>query len=590
MPKLIVRLMRALSERRRGQLPYLFTLMLVSAFAELCSVALVVPVITSLTLPERVFSNPLAVTFFNSFAVTEEAHKIDFIVGLAIFVVLVSAGIRLLMSFVTYRFAYGASAEMAVRVFETALRQPFTVHLARNSSEVLGSVNKSSIVVGNVLSPVLKSMVAAVTGLFILSGLLVIEPMFTGTALIGVSLLYILAGRGTKERLRAFGQTISQAQASRIQSMQESLGGIRDVILSKTHHARLKHFSEIESGLRLAQANNLFFADMPRYAVETIFICGIFVSILFLQGGQDSFLSIVPSLAAFAFAAQKLMPLGQQIYSTWSLASGYRQVVQDLCDVLDFPSEPKHQKPKDASKANFSFEKLSLADLSFRHAGHDRYTIADIDIEVKKGQRIGFFGETGSGKSTLIDIIMGFLPPASGDVSLDGDILEGELLHNWQMNLSLVPQDIFLSDSSIIENIAFGIHPKEIDKQLAKDCIQAACLSEFILGLPNGLDTKIGERGLQISGGERQRLGIARALYRRPKVLVLDEATSALDSRTEAELVRNLNSMSEDITVFIIAHRLQTLTNCDYVVELTSGRISRRGRYQDIFPNASHED
>jgi ATP-binding cassette subfamily B protein len=204
-------------------------------------------------------------------------------------------------------------------------------------------------------------------------------------------------------------------------------------------------------------------------------------------------------------------------------------------------------------------------------------------LSIARGSVIGLYGETGSGKSTIIDLIMGFLSPSRGQISLDEEPLAGEVLRGWQSNLSLVPQTIYLADTTIIRNVAFGVDPNHIDLLKVRKCIAAAQLNSFIEGLPDGLDTFVGERGVQMSGGQRQRLGIARALYRDPKVLILDEATSALDPETESAIVKNIDSVSRGMTMIIIAHRFQTLIGCDVILKIANGKIERRGTYQDIF-------
>lgn len=557
--------------------------MVISALAEVASIGSVIPVVAALTSSEELFSQEIAVEIFEFAGATDPSAKKFLLVSVAIFIVLLAGSLRATLSFVGYKFAYGVSAEMAAKIFGLELRRPFTRHIQSNSSEVLGSVNKSSIAVGNVVLPVIKAVAAAITAGLILAAMVVVQPLLLICAVGLIAFLYFLAGRATIPKLEKVGKYISSSQASRIKVMQEGLGGIRDVILTDTHKLHIDQFRDIETRLRQSQATNYFLAELPKYLVEVFAVCAILASVLLLERSQENFISLLPLLAAFAFALQKLMPLAQQIYSTWSIAAGYRRVVEDLLNIFEGSREFEKESKAAGQSQPLTFERLRLRDVSFRYSEQSQTAIDQMTLSIARGSVIGLYGETGSGKSTLIDLIMGFLSPSRGQISLDEEPLAGEVLRGWQSNLSLVPQTIYLADTTIIRNVAFGVDPNHIDLLKVRKCIAAAQLNSFIEGLPDGLDTFVGERGVQMSGGQRQRLGIARALYRDPKVLILDEATSALDPETESAIVKNIDSVSRGMTMIIIAHRFQTLIGCDVILKIANGKIERRGTYQDIF-------
>jgi ATP-binding cassette subfamily B protein len=300
----------------------------------------------------------------------------------------------------------------------------------------------------------------------------------------------------------------------------------------------------------------------------------------FLSSDDRGLSNTIPILGALAIGAQRLLPLIQQAYSNWSAVLSGRASVQDAMDLLDQPL-PSSFNLNGVLSEPFKIG-IQLKDVSFRYSSNPAYVLENINLDIPRGSKIGFIGSTGCGKSTLLDIIMGLLTPSSGVLIVDGVVVDAKNANDWKKNIAHVPQAIFLSDATVYENIAFGVPYEQIDRSKVIRAAQIAQIDKSIEVFPNGYESRVGERGVMLSGGQRQRIGIARAIYKDASILILDEATSALDSKTENALISEIEGFSSDITMLIVAHRLSTLSNCDILVEIESGKINRIGTYSDI--------
>jgi ATP-binding cassette subfamily B protein len=300
-----------------------------------------------------------------------------------------------------------------------------------------------------------------------------------------------------------------------------------------------------------------------------------------LAGDPSGIASAIPVLGALALGAQRLLPVMQQSYASWSYIRGGQATLGDALDLLDQPL-PNHADALTLSAIPFKHS-ITLNNLAFKYTANTPWVLqSGLNLSIPKGSRIGLIGSTGSGKSTLLDILMGLLQPTQGSMSIDGVNINNQNYRGWQAHIAHVPQAIFLSDSTVAENIAFGEPAEQIDYRRMIQAAQKAQISDTIESWTNKYNTAVGERGVRLSGGQRQRIGIARALYKRADVIVLDEATSALDDRTERAVMRSIENLGDDVTVIIVAHRLTTLKSCTQIVELEDGRIKRSGSYQNI--------
>jgi ABC-type multidrug transport system fused ATPase/permease subunit len=567
--KLLFLLFGELSRSRRRNFLPLILLMLLGAFAELVTLGALLPILSLISAPE---SSPILdsirpyLKYFGSNTLTRE---VMILTGLFTATVFFATVTRILLLRLSQDFVYGISQEIGVKLFRDTLAQPYSYHVQHNTSELIASISKAELVTSEVLMPLMSAFVSIVTALFLVGGLIAIDFRIALIAGGGFIIVYLLTSILTRSHLRKNGFIIASAHETRIQAMQEGLGGIRDIIIDRSQDAFVEIYRIAESRLREARSRNAIFSNAPRLIVEgsaMVLIVVVSVNVMYQPGG---FSSAIPALGALALGAQKLLPLVQQTYLGWAKATGNRQ---SLIDIVTLINRANSQDEKQESQLTFR-QSISLHKIGFSYPGIISPILSEVSFAIPKGTRVGIVGRTGSGKSTLVDIILGLLVPTEGKVFVDGQELNDSITSSWQRNIAHVPQSIFLTDRSISENIAFGVKKEDIDMVRVRLAADQAELSAMIAALPNSYDTRVGERGIQLSGGQRQRIGIARALYKNACVLVFDEATSALDNETEYAVMKSIHHISRDITVLIIAHRLSTLKNCDLIVALKNGRV-----------------
>jgi ATP-binding cassette subfamily B protein len=396
--------------------------------------------------------------------------------------------------------------------------------------------------------------------------------------------IYIIIVFFTRRRLRNNGLSISKEQVQVIKALQEGLGGIRDVILEKNQELYRKLYEKSDRRLRAAQGNNDFIGMCPRYFMEAIGILSIAIIAYNLNERTNNFIDSVPILGALALGAQRMLPAIQQAFGAWSTIKSLQPQVEATLIILNKNSIQKNEIS--SSKPIKFNNSIKLSNISFKYSRKDELVLDTVSVNIPKGKRIALVGSTGSGKSTLIDIIMGLLDPTDGVMYIDDIKISNFEIPQWQKLISHVPQSIFLIDGTIAENIALGVPSELIDMNLVLDAASRAHLIDLIDIRTGGLDTIVGERGVRLSGGQRQRIGIARALYKRTPLLILDEATSALDNTTERLVMDSIESLDKSITTIIIAHRLTSIRNCDLIIELHNGKIVAQGSYSHLMESS----
>jgi len=552
--------------------------MIIASILEIVSLGSVLPFLSVLIAPEQVFQHEYAQPLISALTLREPIQLILPITILFIIAVLVAGIVRLYLLYVMTRLSYAIGADLSINIYRRTLYQPYATHVARNSSEVINSImTKTNTVISAILATLL-----LVSSILILIGIIaVLFVIDIGVALstsIGFGLLYWLVIRYNKKHLKNNSQIIADQSTQILKSLQEGLGGVRDVLIDGTQEFYCKLYRNADLPMRRAIGNNIFIGGSPRYIMETLgmtLIAGLAYVLTQKQGGM---VAAIPLLGALALGAQKLLPVLQTIYSSYSAIKGGEFSFEDVLYLLDQPLPEYENQP---TPIRFDKE-IKLTNLSFRYNQESPWILKNINLSLKKGSNIGFIGSTGSGKSTLLDIIMGLLSATEGDLFIDQQPIDNKSRRSWQMNIAHVPQNIYLSDNSIEENIAFGVSKDKIDHQRVRKVAQQAQIAQLIEQWQEGYQTFVGERGIRLSGGQRQRIGIARALYKKASVLIFDEATSALDNETEREVMEAIKDLDGEITVLIIAHRLTTLRNCDKVVKLDNNHALSVGSYKEM--------
>jgi ABC-type multidrug transport system fused ATPase/permease subunit len=581
LPNLLTRLWHHLSRRRRRQFGLLVGLMLVSAFAEVVSLGAVLPFLGILVAPERVLNQPIVGDMAQAWGITSADQLVLPLTVVFIAVALIAGAIRILLIWASTRLAFSTGADLGIDVYSRTLYQPYRVHAANNSSEVIsGITSKVNAVVFGVLLPLLTLVSSTVLVVAIMLALIAIDPMVASVATVGFGVSYGLISWMSSRRLHRNSQRIAHEQTQVVKALQEGLGGIRDVLLDGTQPVYSSIYRQADHPLRRAQGNNVFIGGSPRYVMEALGMVLIAALAFFLSRQVGGIAAALPVLGALAIGAQRLLPALQQFYSAWASIAGSHATLVDTIALLDQPLPAELLQP--APVPLLIQNSVRFDAVRFRYTGDGPWVLDGLNLVIAKGSRVGFVGSTGSGKSTTLDLLMGLLMPTEGKLLLDGQPIIGNRLKAWQRSIAHVPQSIYLADATLAENIAFGVPPDSIDLDRVQRAARQAQIADFIESSPEGYQAYVGERGVRLSGGQCQRIGIARALYKQASVLVFDEATSALDNATEQSVMDAIGELNSDLTILLVAHRLTTVRHCDTIVELEHGRVVAQGTYEQL--------
>ena len=580
----IWRLWLYLSPLRKRQFFLLTGLMISSSLLDIVTLSAVIPFLQVLTEPEQLLNYSFVDSVTQALEITSADQLILPITLLFALCAVVSAVGRLLLLWCNTQLSYAAGADLSVEAYQRTLYQPYAIHVARNSSEIISGINKVNSVVTVFYS--LLTFFSALTLIFlVLVSLVVINPWVACFALLVFGTSYVLITKLSRQQLNKNSKRISRESIQVIKALQEGLGGIRDVLLDNSQSMYCDIYHKSDLPLRYASGRNVFIAGSPAPVMEAL---GIVIIALIAYGftyTSHGVSSALPVLGALALGAKRLLPALHQAYAAWASISGSQA---SLIDVLMLLEQPLPEWRSQSAPLPLKFHSsISFKDVSFRYSDSGPMLLDSLSFTVKKGMRVAFVGATGSGKSTTLDLLMGLLHPLSGEIRVDDQVLDAHEMRAWQRNISHVPQTIFLTDATFAENIALGVTANTIDMNRVQLAARQAKIADFIETQPSAYQTQIGERGIRISGGQRQRIGIARALYKKSSVLVFDEATSALDNTTERFVMESINNLESDLTIFLIAHRLTTIQECDLILELDKGKIVAQGTYEELLNNSA---
>ena len=567
-----------------GHLPYVYRikclglilLMIISSIAEVFSIGAVIPFVAALMSPSDILSYPIlgdALRFFN----IESSEQVIFTMTLMFCLAsLMAAVIKLLYQWVQLKFSTSIIRIFALKSYSNIINLSFEEHVQLNSSNIVSGVFlKINHVFVQILVPCFSLTNSIIMAMGIITILLIINPWTSMLLISGLGLAYGISHYILKVRIDNHGGVISSEQDAIVQSLEDSMGSIKEIIMRNAQSLYIDKFKYSDRKLKTSQALIEFYKISPRYIVEgIIMIVFALAAYYMLAVNQSSQPQALASLTAIALAGMKLFPVVQNSFSNVAGIKSYNSTLSDVLGMLRLQSNHSLSSQNVALQFNSS---INLTDVSYGYNTNSSKVLNKINMHIKKGSKVGIIGKTGSGKTTLIDLLMGLIEPSNGVMAIDKVPLDSKHLRNWRSKISFVPQDIFLLDATIKENIAFSLGQTEINMNAVIRAAKKANLDELISSWKDGYDTRVGERGAMISGGERQRIGIARALYSEPEILILDESTSALDANTEAEVMKSIYELNNTITCIIIAHNPSCLKNCTEIFELEHGRIINAG-------------
>ena len=571
------------SQRRRYY--SLQIMVILMAFMELLGIASIGPFMALVADTQLLETNSI---FNQIYVASGVAAYTDFLFVAGLFVLLMLSIASVLSVITTWRlslFAFSIGTEIGDRLYRYYLHKDWLFHSSGSSAQLTKQIATEAVRVTNfIILPLIQMNARVILAVFISVGIFIYNPL---VATIGIILFvsgYMIIYKVIRKRIALYGEHVSITSTNRFRLMNEGFGGIKDVLLYNRSHDFVEQFQKSGKLLAHAQGVNTALSQAPRYLMELLAFGAMIILVLVLLTTRDGDLSqVLPVLAVYALAGFKLLPALQQIYGSVTIIRGniaaFDAIKTDLINSLD--AESKYVFNIEIINLEL-IENIRLNNISFTYPNKKIPALNNVIIDVPINTTIGLVGESGSGKSTAIDLLLGLITPNKGQLMLDDKVIDSRNIQAWQQCIGFVPQSIFLSEGSIAENVAFGLSPKDIDIEKVKKAIKLAHLDSLINSLPVGLNTKVGERGVQLSGGQRQRIGIARALYNEADILIFDEATSALDGITEKVVMSAIQELSGQKTIVMIAHRLKTVQNCDIIYFMDQGRVIDKGTYQQL--------
>jgi len=564
-----------INPRRKKQLYFLFLLMLIASATEILTIGSFVPFLGIINTPNK-FQNflPSKLLSESNFFYSLNDNYLFFFGIFFGFSILLASFMRLLLLKFSSDFSFKLGGELGMLAYRKILYQDYKAHISRNSNDITNSVtNKTNLVIYNILMPTLGFFSNFVILIAIVFILFFIHPLAAFSVFSGFGLIYIIITLVTSRIKKINGASIAKESTNVFKFIQEGIGGIRDVIIDNSQETFCDLFAKADSKLKRAQAINQFLGQSPRYVIEALGMLFIIFLACLMTSTGNNLSENLPILGAIALGMQRLLPIMQQMYSSFSSVQTSEASLRDLLSILN-QKQRKLSKSHLRTKINFN-SYIQLKNVNFSYDLKSRPVLRDINLKIDKGDKVGIVGASGSGKSTLLDILMGLLEPTSGNMIVDNIKVNYKNHRAWMANISHVPQNIFLYDSSILENIILGSSNNNFDINDVKKAAQQAHLEEYIDSLPGSYSAFVGEHGKKLSGGQRQRIGIARALFRKSKVLILDEATSALDISTENFILKSISKLDKNITIIIVTHRISALKGCNKIYQISNSKIKK---------------
>lgn len=560
-----------ITKRQRTGLVVLTILLFIGMFLEIFGLGIIIPALSILIDPELIDKTPVLRTFRIQFSGFSDLFFLIFFLAGIVFVYFLKSLFLVLITHKQNRFLSNITSFISNKLFESYLNQPYNFHLKRNASELIKNIQVEIYYLHTYLLSLITIFIEGGFVIAIISTLIYIEPF--GAISIGIfyGFLSLLFLQFTKRKLKLWGDLRQNLDSEVSKIALESFGGIKDIIILGKSNFFIDRFSNINYLKARISSNQATFSQIPRFYLELISIVGLVSFIILMINQGKNINEIITVMGVFVAATFRMIPsLNRIIAAAQSLKFSQPSVitVYNEINILGFLNNEKYILEEFEFNSKIEFKNVSFG------FNKNQNIIKDIDLKINKGETIGIIGESGSGKSTFVDLLIGLHKPTSGSILIDNKS-EIQLKQSWRNNIGYVSQSIYLMDDSILNNIALGVSENMIDRVRINQLIKDVQLEKFVANLKLGIETKVGERGVQLSGGQRQRIGLARALYNNPEILILDEATSALDTDTEIEVMTSINNLKGKKTIVIIAHRKSTLEKCDFIYEITNSRIKQ---------------
>jgi ABC-type multidrug transport system fused ATPase/permease subunit len=578
------KLLSLLNTQQRKRAYLLLIMLIIMAFMDMIGVASILPFVAVLTNPSLVETNYILSSMFvflSSFGLNNHQEFIVFL-GLLVFLLLiVSLTFKAITTYVQVRFVQMCEYNLGKKLVESYLHQPYSWFLNRHSAD-LGKTILSEVgsVTSGGLKPFMELIAKSLVAISLIILLIIADPAialivgFSLTSIYGIIFFFI------RKYINIIGEQRLKNNQIRFTTISEAFGAAKEVKVGGLEEAYVKLFSNAAKIVALTKSSSQAISQLPRFILEAIAMGGILLITLYITSKTGSVNNALPLISVYVFAGYRLIPALQQIYAAIAQLAFIEPSLDRL--INDLKSLKPFNKSKDIEILSFN-NSIVLRNINYSYPNVSKATLKDINLVIPAKSKIGFIGHTGSGKTTVVDIILGLLEPKKGTLEIDQNIITSKNLRSWQKLIGYVPQHIYLSDDTVAANIAFGKDSENINQEAVEKASKIANLHQFVIEeLPNKYQTTIGERGVRLSGGQRQRIGIARALYNNPKLLILDEATSALDNQTEKVVMEAINNLNEDTTLILIAHRLNTVKKCDKIFLLEKGQLKNEGKFHEL--------
>jgi len=574
-----------LSKREKVNFVFIIIIAIIVSIIDLIGVGSIMPFISVVSNPNLINENKYLYYFYNHFNFSDQKTFIITLGILVLFFVIIQNASHAILNYLKIRYTTMRRHSLSLRLFKIYLSQPYYYFLNKNSYDFNKNINTEiEILINGTLTQLVDITSYGIQILFLIIFLFFINPFSTLIISFSIISIYAIVYFFIRRTLKKLGTDRYKLNTECNRIVNESFWGIKEVKIAGIESSLIKSYSLPSKQLSFNLSKQEIISDLPKYLLETTAFSAIILIILFMILKSQNIENVMVSVSVFAYAGYRLMPSIQKIFKAFSKFKysipASERIFKEFNSII-YNTPTNSFSNSEVLPFNHS---IKIENIFYSYPQSSKYVLQNISLTIKKNSIIGIVGSTGSGKTTLIDIILGLLIPNKGRIYIDDIELNDGNIRSWQKNLGYVPQNIYLSNSSIAENVAFGLPKDAIDMDAVKKACHMAQIDSFIEEeLPDKYNTYIGERGIKLSGGQRQRIGIARALYHNPSLLIFDEATAALDMQTEQAVIDAINTIVGTKTIIMIAHRISTLESCNMIYRLEKGKITEQGEYNELF-------